>query len=106
MKAHQVINQLDAPGFETGISLCATHLKMSCSITSSQYKPMRVRKSANDTVPSWRDTRKQVFITTLLQKYFFSYNSYFQRSNLIGQETFPDIQYNSTGTGSNFYFLK
>lgn len=29
-----------------------THLKINWSMTSSQYKPMRVRKRARDTVPS------------------------------------------------------
>lgn len=33
-------------------SVSGTHLNMSCSITSSQYKPMRVRKSAKDTMPN------------------------------------------------------
>lgn len=32
----------------------ATHLRTSCSITSSQYRPIMVRKSARDTVPSCR----------------------------------------------------
>lgn len=38
--------------------VCVTHLNISCSITSSQYKPINVRNSARDTVPSWGEIQK------------------------------------------------
>lgn len=61
VRAHHVINQLDVA---RSVCVHATHLNTSCSITSSQYKPMRVRKSASDTVPNWRDTQMKHVTTT------------------------------------------
>lgn len=60
VRSHHIVNQLDVA---RSVCVRATHLNTSCSITSSQYKPMRVRKSASDTVPNWRDTQTKLITT-------------------------------------------